>query len=150
MAHPERVVLIDGSNLVYRAFFALPGNLMTSSGLKTNAILGFATMFRKLFAAKTPALGAVVFDAPGKTFRDEKFPQYKATRERMPDDLRAQLPHVHRVCEAHGFRTLRVPGVEADDVIGTLTRLAVEAGHEVHIISTDKDFAQLVRDEVRL
>lgn len=146
----ERVVLVDGSNLVYRAFFALPGSLQTSTGLKTNAIFGFATMFRKLFAGKMPAYGAIVFDAPGGTFRDDKYPEYKATREAMPEDLRAQLPHVDDLCERHGFRVLRVPRVEADDVIGTLARVAVEAGHEVIIVSSDKDFAQLVGDRVKM
>jgi len=150
MAASERVVLIDGSNLVYRAFFGLPASLQTSGGLKTNAIFGFATMFRKLFAGRTPALGVVVFDAPGPTFRDEKYPEYKATRPPMPGDLRAQLDHVFAVCQGHGFRVLRIPGVEADDVIGTLTRQALAVGHEVHIISSDKDFGQLVGDRVRM
>ncbi|MCC6625080.1 MAG: DNA polymerase I [Deltaproteobacteria bacterium] len=146
----ERVVLVDGSNLVYRAFFALPNSLMTSAGMHTNAIYGFALMFRKIFAGKTPAMGAVTFDVGGSTQRDKLFPEYKATREAMPNDLAAQLPHVHALIEAHGFPILRVAGVEADDVIGTLTRQALDAGHEVHIITSDKDFAQLVNDRVRL
>ncbi|MCB9731779.1 MAG: DNA polymerase I [Deltaproteobacteria bacterium] len=150
MATSERVVLVDGSNLVYRAFFALPGSLQTSNGLKTNAIFGFATMFRKLFAGKMPAYGAIVFDAPGPTFRDDKYPEYKATREAMPGDLKAQLPHVQEVCERHGFQVLRVPRVEADDVIGTLSRVAQDAGHEVVIVSSDKDFGQLVNERVKM
>ena len=150
MANPERVVLVDGSNLMYRAFFALPSSLMTSSGQPTNAIFGFATMFRKLFSGKTPAFGAIVFDAPGPTFRDAQFAQYKATRQAMPDDLRAQQAGILEVCEAHGFPILRVPGVEADDVIGTLARQARDAGHDVIIVSSDKDFGQLIDDQVRM
>lgn len=147
----ERVVLVDGSNLVYRAFFALPQSLMTASGLHTNAIFGFATMFRKLFAGKLPAMGVVMFDAPGgSAVREAQYADYKATREAMPNDLSAQLPIVEDLCRAHGFKVLKLPGVEADDVIGTLTRLAKEAGHEVQIISSDKDFAQLIDDRCRM
>lgn len=150
MANPERVVLVDGTALIYRAFFALPSNLMTRSGLHTNAIFGFATMFRKLFAGKTPSYGAVVFDAPGKTFRDEQFPEYKATREKMADELREQLPWIDKLVEVHRFPMLKVPGYEADDVIGTLTKQARDRGFEVHIVSADKDFAQLIDDDTRM
>ncbi|HJL15526.1 MAG TPA: DNA polymerase I [Sandaracinaceae bacterium LLY-WYZ-13_1] len=146
----ERVVLIDGSSMIYRAFFAIPSSFSTSRGLPTNATYGFALMFRKILAGRRPTMGAVVFDAPGKTFRDEKFPAYKAHRPKMPAELREQMPWIRRVVEAHDFPTVRVEGYEADDVIGTLTREALEAGHEVHIISADKDFAQLVGDDVRM
>ncbi len=140
----ERVVLIDGSSMIYRAFFAIPGNLQTSRGLHTNAIYGFALMFRKILAGRKPAMGAVVFDAPGPTMRDRRYPEYKAHRPKMPGELREQMPWIAKIVEVHDFPTLRVEGVEADDVIGTLTRDAVEQGHEVHIISADKDFAQLI------
>lgn len=140
----ERVVLIDGSSMIYRAFFAVPSNLRTSRGLPTNATYGFALMFRKILAGRKPAMGAVVFDAPGPTMRDRKYPEYKAHRPRMPPELSEQMPWIAKVVDAHDFPTLRVDGVEADDVIGTLTRQAVEQGHEVHIISADKDFAQLL------
>lgn len=146
----ERVVLVDGSNLVYRAFYGLPSSLRTASGEPTNAIFGFANMFRKLFTGKTPAFGAVIFDAPGGNFREEAFAEYKANRESMPKDLAAQLEGVFAVCEAHGFRVLRQPGVEADDVVGTLARQARDAGHEVFIVSSDKDFGQLVDDRVKM
>lgn len=146
----ERVVLVDGSNLVYRAFYGLPQSLMTSTGMHTNAIFGFATMFRKLFAGKMPARGAVVFDAPGETFRDVKFADYKGTREAMPNDLAAQLPYVHELCRLSGFELLQVGGVEADDVIGTLAKRARAAGYEVQIISGDKDFAQLIDEGLRV
>ncbi|MCB9592343.1 MAG: DNA polymerase I [Sandaracinaceae bacterium] len=146
----ERVVLIDGSSMIYRAFFAIPSSFQTSFGLNTNASYGFALMFRKILAGRKPAMGAVVFDPPGPTFRDEKYPAYKAQRPRMPGELRQQLEWIDKIVEVHDFPTLRVPGFEADDVIGTLTRQAVELGHEVHIISADKDFAQLITDDVRM
>ena len=150
MATPERLILIDASSLIYRAYYAIPANFSTADGLHTNAIYGFATMFRKILSGRQPERGAVVFDAPGKTFRDEKYPAYKAQRPRMDPELREQLEWVDKLVEAHHFPYLRVPGFEADDVIGTLTRMAVEAGMDVHIISGDKDFAQLISDRVRM
>jgi DNA polymerase-1 len=151
MARPaDRVVLIDGAWLVFRAFFALPSNLVTAGGLHTNAVLGFANMFRKLFANRRPAAGAVVFDAPGPTHREVKFSAYKAQRPPMPPGLREQLPLIDRLVRAQGFPLVRLPGWEGDDVIGTLTREAVEAGCEVLIVAGDKDFAQLVGEGVRM
>jgi DNA polymerase-1 len=152
MASPPKLVLVDGSAMIFRAFFAIPANLQTKTGLHTNAIYGFATMFRKLFAAsvRRPDFGAVVFDAPGGTFRDEKYADYKGQRPKMADDLAEQLPWIDRVVRANRFPLLRAPGYEADDVIGTLTELAVAAGMEVVIVSADKDFAQLVGDQVRM
>lgn len=149
MAAP-RVILVDGSSLIYRAFFAIPGNLRTAAGLPTNASLGFAQMFRKVLAGRTPTYGAVVFDAPGPTFRAQKYPDYKAQRPPMADDLRAQLPHIDRLVHAHAFPLLRMQGYEADDLIGTITRRALEAGCEVYIVSGDKDFAQLIGPNVRM
>ncbi len=145
-----RVVLVDGSALIYRAFFAIPPHLTTKDGLHTNATFGFATMFKKLFAGKRPALGAVVFDAPGRTFRDEKYPEYKAQRAAMPGEMKEQLTNIDAVVQANRFPMLRIPGWEADDVIGTLARQARELGHEVVIVSSDKDFAQLLGDGVRM
>lgn len=150
MAAPDKIVLVDGSNLVYRAYYAIPSRFQTAGGLHTNAIYGFATMFRKLLSGRKPAYGAVVFDAPGPTFRDEKYAEYKATRDPMPDELREQLPWIDRLVAAHHFPLLRVPGYEADDVIGTLTRRAAEKGMEVVIVSADKDFAQLIDGGVRM
>ncbi len=146
----ERVVLVDGTWLTYRAFFAIPSNLRTADGLHTNAIYGFATMFRKLFAGRRPGMGAVVFDAPGYTQRKFVYPGYKGDRTAMADILREQLPWIDRLVAAHGFPILRVPGWEGDDVIGTLAREAREAGHEVIVVAGDKDFAQLVGEGVRM
>ncbi len=150
MAGANRLVLVDGTSLIYRAFYALPSNFSTAGGLHTNAIYGFANMFRKLFAGRRPDYGAVVFDPPGKTFRDEKYAEYKAQRTPMAGELREQLSHIDRLVDAYRFPRLRVLGYEADDVIGTLTRLANERDMEVHIISGDKDFAQLISDRVRM
>jgi DNA polymerase-1 len=146
----ERLTLIDGNSIVYRAFFAIPAGFSTASGLPTNAIYGFASSFRKIFAGKRPERGAVVFDAPGPTRREAAYPQYKAQRPAMPDTLRVQLPWIDRLVAAHGFPILRIEGVEADDVIGTLAKLGLAAGMDVHIVSVDKDFAQLVGERVRM
>jgi DNA polymerase-1 len=150
MAQSDRVILFDGSSLLYRAFFALPGNLSTASGLHTNAIYGFATSFKKILSGRTPRYGAVVFDAPGRTFRDDQYPEYKANRPRMPGELREQLAFVDRLVEANNFPMLRVIGYEADDVIGTLARRADAEGMEVYIVSADKDFAQLINERVKM
>ncbi len=150
MSKIERMVLVDGSWLVFRAFFAIPPNFTTKSGLHTNAIFGFATMFRKLLSGRKPECGAVVFDAPDPTHREAKFPAYKAQRPEMPTELAEQLGWIDQLVEAHHFRALRLPGYEADDLIGTLTRQAVAAGMEVIIVAGDKDFAQLISDRVRM
>ncbi len=150
MASPRRLVLVDGTAMIYRAYFAIPGHLSTAFGLHTNAIYGFATMFQKLFAQRKPDFGAVVFDAPGKTFRDEQYEDYKADRAPMEDKLKAQLPWITRLVEAQNFHILKVPGYEADDVIGTLTKQARAEGIEVLIVSADKDFSQLIDDDVKM
>jgi DNA polymerase-1 len=144
------MVLVDGSSLVFRAYFAIPGNLATSKGLHTNATFGFATMFRKLFAGRKPDYGAVVFDHPGPTHRERKYPAYKAQRPSLPGDLVEQLEWIDKLVRAHHFPMLRAEGYEADDVIGTLARRGAEAGMEVVIVSGDKDFAQLIDGRVRM
>jgi DNA polymerase-1 len=150
MAKTERLVLVDGSWLVFRAFFAIPANLTTRAGLPTNAIFGFATMFRKLFAGRMPDRGAVCFDSPEPTHRELRFPQYKAQRPPMPGELSRQLPVIDRLVLANRFPLVRRPGWEADDIIATLARRGVEAGMEVVIVAGDKDLAQLVGDKVRM
>ena len=138
-----RLYLIDGSGYVYRAFHALPG-LGTSRGVPTNAVYGFTTMVVKLLREERPTHLAVVFDAPGETFRDALFAEYKANRVAMPDELRAQLGYVRRVVAALRLPVVEVPGVEADDVIGTLAAQASAAGLETVIVTGDKDMMQLV------
>jgi DNA polymerase-1 len=150
MAKGERLVLVDGSWLVFRAFFAIPSNLSTRSGLPTNALLGFATMFRKLFAGRLPDAGAVLFDTSEPTHRELEFPDYKAQRPSMPAELRQQLPFIDKLVAAHNFPLIRRPGYEADDLIATLARRGVDAGMEVTIVAGDKDLAQLVGEHVRM
>src|SRR5689334_4173594 len=107
-----KVVLVDASALIYRAYHAIPDNLATSSGLHTNAIYGFATMFRKLFAGKKPDLGAVVFDSRTPTFREQRYPDYKAQRPEVPPTLAEQVPWIDKLVEASGFPSMRLDGYE--------------------------------------
>lgn len=145
-----RLVLVDGTGLIYRAYFALPSNLCTKDGLHTNAIYGFSTMFSKLLQRRNVEYGAVVFDPPGGSFRQQEYSEYKAQRPKASDDLVEQLPWIDRVVEAYRFPILRIPGYEADDVIGTLAERGRQAGLEVWIVSSDKDFAQMVGDSVKM
>ncbi|MCU0937283.1 MAG: DNA polymerase I, partial [Gammaproteobacteria bacterium] len=149
MAPAPLLVLVDGSSYLYRAFHALP-SLTTSAGQPTGAVYGVVGMLRRLVAEYRPTHAAVVFDAPGRTFRDDLFAAYKANREAMPDELAAQIAPIHEVVRALGFPLLLEPGVEADDVIGTLARRAEAAGYRVVISTGDKDLAQLVSDRVSL
>jgi len=143
------VILVDGSSFLFRAFHALPP-LTTSKGVPTGAIHGMVNMLRKLIKDYKPAHMAVVFDAPGKTFRDEIFPEYKAHRPPLPEDLRVQIKPVHDFVRAMGLPLLCEDGVEADDVIGTLAVEAKKQGARVLIATADKDFAQLVNDDITL
>ena len=117
------VVLVDGSSYLFRAYYALP-DLSTSSGQPTGAVRGVIAMIRKLAKDYPGSMVVVVFDAPGKTFRDDMYDQYKANRESMPDDLRQQIQPIHEIIRAMGLPLLVVPDVEADDVIGTLAQQA--------------------------
>ena len=145
----KKLVLVDGSSYLYRAFHALPP-LTNSKGELTGALLGVANMLHKLIKDEMPDLIAVVFDAPGKTFRDELFDQYKAHRPPMPDDLRAQTQPLLDMVQAMGLPLLRVSGVEADDVIGTLAVNAAASDIDVLISTGDKDMAQLVSPRISL
>jgi DNA polymerase-1 len=149
MGKSGKLWLVDGSSYLYRAFFALPP-LTTSKGEPTGAVLGVLNMLNKLIREEEPELIAVVLDAPGRTFRDELFEAYKAQRPPMPDDLRAQIAPLIEAIPALGLPMLRVEGVEADDVIGTLADRAVREGLEVVISTGDKDMAQLVNDRITL
>jgi DNA polymerase I len=143
------LVLVDASSYVYRAFHALPP-LSNSRGEPTGALLGVLNMLVKFIKDYRPERIGVVFDAPGRTFRDELFAEYKAQRPTMPDDLRAQIKPLLEVIEAQGLPLLRVPGVEADDVIGTLACRAAKTGRKVLISTGDKDMAQLVDGAITL
>lgn len=143
------LVLVDGSSYLYRAFFALPA-FSNSRGEPTGAVYGVVNMLRKLLADYQPEYAAVVFDAKGKTFRDQLFEQYKAHRPPMPDELQAQIEPLHAIVRASGLTCLVVEGVEADDVIGTLAQQGAAAGMSILISTGDKDMAQLVNDRVTL
>jgi DNA polymerase-1 len=145
----RKLILVDGSGYLYRAFHALPP-LGNSKGEPTGAILGVLNMLNKMIKEESPDRIAVVFDAPGRTFRDDLFEQYKAHRPAMPDDLRSQIQPLYDTVAAMGLALLRVPGVEADDVIGTLAKQGAAAGYQVLISTGDKDMAQLVGPNVGL
>jgi DNA polymerase-1 len=144
-----RLILVDGSSYLYRAYHALPP-LTNSKGEATGAVFGVVNMLRTLLKEYQPDHIAIVFDAKGKTFREELYAQYKANRPPMPDDLRSQIEPLHAVVRALGLPCLVVDGVEADDVIGTLVLQARSAGMDVVISTGDKDMAQLVDEHVTL
>jgi DNA polymerase-1 len=144
-----QLYLIDASSYVFRAFHALP-HLSTSNGRPTNAVYGLATMLLKFLRETAPEYALAVFDAPGATFRDELFADYKANRPPPPDELTSQFPLTRRMVRALGIAVREEGGVEADDVIGTLARLAAAAGMDVVIVAGDKDMVQLVDDRISL
>ncbi|HBC3490082.1 DNA polymerase I [Vibrio alginolyticus] len=147
---PENpLILIDGSSYLYRAFHAYPGT-MSNGEIPTNAVYGVVNMLRSMMRQFASERIAVVFDAKGKTFRDDMYAEYKANRPPMPDDLRCQIEPLHNVIRAMGLPLICVPGVEADDVIGTLAYQASQKGMPVLISTGDKDMAQLVDDNITL
>ncbi len=145
---PSRILIVDGANSLYRAFFAIPG-LRTSTGTPTNAALGFVNMLVKVMREEGPDRVIVVFDAPGETFRHELYDDYKAGRDATPEDLSSQIPLVRELVDAQGIPLLEAPGFEADDVIATLVERA-PADTEVVIVSTDRDLMQLVSGRVTM
>ncbi|MEJ2329247.1 MAG: DNA polymerase I [Gammaproteobacteria bacterium] len=149
MADKKLLVLVDGSSYLFRAFHALPP-LTNSSGQPTGAVVGVINMLRKLMADENPDYIGVVFDAPGKTFRDKIYAEYKAHRPPMPDDLRDQIEPLHAIIRAMGMPLVIEPNVEADDVIGTLAVEAQKAGMRTLVSTSDKDLAQLVNDDITL
>ena len=147
--HQGPVVLVDGSSYLFRAFYALP-DLRSTTGHPTGAIRGVISMLRRLAKDYPNSPLAVVFDAPGKTFRDEMYSEYKANRSAMPDDLREQIAPIHEMIKAMGLPLISVEGVEADDVIGTYAAQATVLQRETVISTGDKDMAQLVTPFVTL
>ena len=145
----ETLLLVDGHNLVYRAFHAMPA-LSNSRGEMTNAAYGFTSMLFKALNDTTPTYAIAAFDPPGPTFRHEKFAEYKAQRQRAPDELRAQFPWAREVVEALGIPIVEIPTFEADDVIGTLAQKAEAAGLDVIILTGDLDVLQLVTEHIRV
>jgi DNA polymerase I len=152
MTEPDELpvlLLVDGSSYLYRAYHALP-NLSAPDGFPTGAIHGIVAMLKKLRADYRAEHAACVFDAKGKTFRDDWYPEYKANRSPMPEDLARQIEPIHEVVRLLGWPVLEAPGIEADDAIGTLARRAAASGHRVVISTGDKDLAQLVDERVTL
>ncbi len=147
----KRMYLIDGYALLYRAHFAMIRNpLITSTGFHTSALFGFVNTIFKLLREESPDYLVAVFDGKKKTFRHDMYKDYKATREKMPDELQQQLSHLWRIVEAMGIPRLQIDGFEADDIIGTLALDSAKAGLNCIILSGDKDFMQLVTDEILL
>ncbi|HEY6088030.1 MAG TPA: DNA polymerase I [Burkholderiaceae bacterium] len=143
------LLLVDGSSYLYRAYHALP-SLTGPGGFPTGAIHGFIAMLKKLRAENEAEHAVCVFDAKGKTFRDDWYPEYKANRSPMPEALAQQIEPIHEAVRLLGWPVLQPPGIEADDAIGTLARRAAESGHRVIISTGDKDLAQLVNEQVTL
>ncbi len=143
------LLLVDGSSYLYRAYHALP-DLRGPEGVPTGALHGMVAMMKKLREQIGAAHAVCVFDAKGPTFRDEWYPEYKAQRAPMPDPLREQIAPIHEVVKLLGWPILEVPGIEADDAIGTLAHVAAKAGHKVIVSTGDKDMAQLVTEDVTL
>jgi DNA polymerase-1 len=144
---PGKLVLVDGNSLVYRSFFAIP-RLTNREGVPTNAAYGFATVLRKILSEEAPQHVAVVFDAGGKNFRHRLYPEYKAHRPPTPDDLSVQLPLTRDICNALGLPIVEIRAVEADDIVATLAARAEREGHRVFVVSSDKDFLQLVSQRI--
>ncbi|MBN1141863.1 MAG: DNA polymerase I, partial [Deltaproteobacteria bacterium] len=149
MSSALRTYLIDGSSYIYRAFYALP-HLSTREGLPTNAVYGFVTMLLKVIREEKPDRLAVVFDARGPSFRKELYPEYKANRKRMPEELVPQIPLIKEAVRVFNLAAVEKEGYEADDLIATLAERLVKEGHEVTVVSGDKDLMQIVSDRVRM
>lgn len=145
----KKLFLLDAYALIFRAYYAFIKNpRVTSRGMNTSAIFGFLLTLREVLQKQRPTHIAVVFDRPEPTFRHEMFPEYKATRDETPEDIRNSVPYIHKLLEAYRIPIISYPGFEADDVIGTLSRKASEKGFLTYMMTPDKDFAQLVTDRV--
>ncbi|GJQ58661.1 MAG: DNA polymerase I [Candidatus Scalindua sp. AMX11] len=146
----QKIIIIDGSSYIFRAFYAIKSSLSNSKGLPTNAIFGFARMLLKVVRDENPDYVAVVFDSEKKTSRHEYFPEYKANRAKMPEDLTPQIPYIHDLVKSFNMRVVCVDGIEADDIIGTLAVQSRQKGLEVIIVSGDKDMMQLVGNGITM
>ncbi|MFH1347638.1 MAG: 5'-3' exonuclease H3TH domain-containing protein, partial [Candidatus Margulisiibacteriota bacterium] len=149
MKNPNLIVLIDGNSLAYRAFYALPDTMRTTTGITTNAIYGFTTMLLKVLDEE-PDFVAISFDRPEPTFRHKEYKEYKATRDKAPPTLHEQIPYVKEIAEAFDIPIYEIAGFEADDVIGTLAKEAEQQGHDVEILTGDLDSLQLVSPKIKV
>ena len=146
-ADKGKIILIDGSSYFFRAFYAIQ-RLTTSKGFPTNAIYGFMNMLARVLEVEKPKKLAIAFDTPKPSFRKERYKEYKANRERPPEDLVKQIPHIFRSVDCFGIKRFELEGFEADDIIGTISERAVKEGYSVDIITGDKDLMQLVNERV--
>ena len=151
MAKKEKLFLLDGTALAYRAYYAFIGRpLVTSGGMNVSAVYGFTNSLIKILEEEKPDYIAVVFDSSQPTFRHEMHPEYKATREKMPEDMAIQLQKLKEVIEAFNIPILEIPGYEADDVMGTIAKIAESKGIETYLVTGDKDFLQLVSPMIKI
>ena len=150
MLKPKTFYLIDGSSYIFRAFFGVRQQLSTSKGFPTNALYGFINMLQKVIRDEKPDYLVVAFDSPEKTFRHKIFPDYKANRDAPPEELSKQFPYFEPLVEAYGLSSIRRPGFEADDIIGTLALKGGQEGLDVVIVSGDKDMMQLISPNVHM
>src|SRR5512138_2321317 len=147
--HPKKLFLLDAYALIFRAYYAFIKNpRITSKGLNTSAVFGFLLVLEEVLQKQKPTHIAVVFDTPTPTFRHEMFPEYKANRDETPEDIRSAVPYIKRLIEAYKIPVIACPGYEADDVIGTLARKASGQGFVTYMMTPDKDYAQLVSENV--
>lgn len=150
MKKSKTLYLIDGSSYIFRAFYGVRQALSNSSGLPTNALYGFVTMLQKVVRDERPDYLVVAFDSKEKTFRHDIYPEYKANREAPPEDLVKQFPYFEPIVKAFNISSVKIPGYEADDIIGTLARMGEEGGLEVTIVSGDKDMMQLINPNIAM
>ncbi len=149
MENKKTIYLIDGTAYIHRAYHAIRG-LTNSKGLPTNAAFGFTRMLLKLMEDRSPAYIGMFFDAKGPTFRHEMYKEYKANRPAMPEDMAMQIPYIKEITAAFNLPIIELQGYEADDLIGTLARVAEKEGYEVVMVTGDKDFMQLVTDKAAI
>ena len=145
----KKMLIIDGNSIVNRAFYGIRP-LTTKEGLHTNAIYGFVNILLKNLQVVSPDYAAIAFDLKSPTFRHEKYPEYKAGRHAMPDELKMQMPYAHKTAKALGFAVLEKQGYEADDILGTLARMGEENGVEVFVLTGDRDSLQLISDTTKV
>src|SRR3972149_3372999 len=145
----KRLFLIDAHSYLYKVFYAMP-RLSTSKGQPTNAVYGFAVMLNKIIREQKPDYLGLAFYSGVPTFRHQEYQEYKATRERMPEDMATQMDYVFKLAQAFPITSVEVPGAEADDIIGTLAKRAQAQGMEVIIVTADKDLWQLINQDVRV
>jgi DNA polymerase-1 len=147
----KKLYLLDAYALIFRAYYALiRAPRFTTKGINTSAIFGFVNTLQDLLKHRQPTHIAVCFDPSGPTFRHKAFEQYKAQREATPEDIKKAVPYIKRIVEAYNIPIYEVEGYEADDIIGTLSHAAVGHGFETYMVTGDKDFGQLVNDEVKI